>query len=79
MPVRKSASATSATPWSGCPSHPVLVELCGSGTFRAGGHTHEYIVLEAAEGVVVEEEVLELAKEDRQLPELEAWSLSTVC
>ena len=52
--------------------HPVLVELCGSGTFRAGGHTHEYIVLELAEGVVVEEEVLELAKEDRQLPELES-------
>lgn len=52
--------------------HPVLIELCGTGTFRVGGHTHEYIVLELAEGVVIEEEVLELAKEDRQLPELES-------
>lgn len=52
--------------------HPVLIELCGSGTFRVGGHTHEYIVLELAEGEVVEEAVLELAKEDRQLPELES-------
>lgn len=51
--------------------HSVLVELCGGGTFRVGGHTHEYIVLERAEGVIVEDLVLELAKEDRLLPELE--------
>lgn len=52
--------------------HPALIELCGTGTFRVGGHTHEYIVLELAEGEVIEETVLELAKEDRQLPELES-------
>ncbi|MCC6799938.1 MAG: hypothetical protein IT325_07460, partial [Anaerolineae bacterium] len=52
--------------------HPVLIELCGGGTFRVGGHTHEYIVLELAEGAVVEESVLELAKDNRLLPELES-------
>ncbi|HMM26784.1 MAG TPA: hypothetical protein PKD46_00695 [Aggregatilineaceae bacterium] len=52
--------------------HPVLIELCGGGSFRVGGHTHEYIVLELAEGAIVEESVLELAKDSRLLPELES-------
>lgn len=52
--------------------HPVLIELCGGGSFRVGGHTHEYIVLELAEGAIAEESVLELAKDSRLLPELES-------
>ena len=51
--------------------HPVLTELRGSGTFRVGGHTHEYIVMDLAQGQIVEEMVLELAQHDRYLPDLE--------
>jgi hypothetical protein len=52
--------------------HPVLTELRGSGTFRVGGHTHEYIVMDLAEGQIVEDMVLELAEHGEYLPELEA-------
>ncbi len=51
--------------------HPVLVELRGSGTFRVGGHTHEYIVMDMAEGQIVEDMVLESAAKGQFLPELE--------
>jgi hypothetical protein len=51
--------------------HPVLTELRGSGTFRVGGHTHEYIVMDLARGQIVEDMVLELAHLGAYLPDLE--------
>ncbi|MBN2303769.1 MAG: hypothetical protein JXQ72_04800 [Anaerolineae bacterium] len=39
--------------------HPVLTELRGSGTFRVGGQTHDYIVMDMAQGEIVENMVLE--------------------
>jgi serine/threonine protein kinase len=51
--------------------HPVLAELRGSGTFRAGGQTHEYIVMDLAHGQIVENMVLEMAEQGQYLPELE--------
>lgn len=51
--------------------HPMLTELRGSGEFRVGGHTHEYIVIDLAPGVVVESMVLEQAEQNAYLPELE--------
>ncbi|MHB8628955.1 MAG: serine/threonine-protein kinase [Aggregatilineales bacterium] len=51
--------------------HPALAELRRSGTFRIGGQTHQYIVLDLAEGITVEEYVLELAGRGERLPELE--------
>jgi hypothetical protein len=51
--------------------HDVLTELRGSGTFRVGGHTHEYIVMDLAQGQIVEDMVLALAGQQATLPELE--------
>lgn len=51
--------------------HPVLTELRGHGTFRVGGHTHEYLVMDLATGEIVENLVLELAARGAYLPELE--------
>lgn len=51
--------------------HPVLTALYSSGTFRVGGHTHDYIVMDRARGQIVETMVLELAERDTYLPELE--------
>ncbi len=51
--------------------HPVLTELRGHGTFRVGGHTHEYIVMDLATGETVEEMVLQAAARGALLPELE--------
>ncbi len=51
--------------------HSVLTELLGEGTFSVGGQTHLYIVMERAVGAILEEEVLELAKSNARLPELE--------
>ncbi|MFC1959786.1 hypothetical protein ACFLYO_03650 [Chloroflexota bacterium] len=51
--------------------HPVLTELLAEGTFRVGGQNHLYIVMERATGDILEDEVLELAKTDSRLPELE--------
>lgn len=51
--------------------HPVLTELRHSGTFRVGGQTHQYIVVDLAEGVTVEDYVLDLASRGERLPELE--------
>lgn len=51
--------------------HPVLTELRHSGTFRVGGQTHQYIAIDLAEGVTVEDYVLDLASRGERLPELE--------
>lgn len=55
--------------------HPVLTELRGSGTFRVGGHTHEYIVMDLAGGEIVENMVLGLAARGATLPELEILTI----
>lgn len=52
--------------------HPALPELLGDGQFSAGGTTHQYIVMERAEGVIIADEVLRLASQGERLPELEA-------
>ena len=49
----------------------VATEYLGSGQFLVGGANHQYIVMERAEGVIVEDEVLELARQGERLPELE--------
>jgi serine/threonine protein kinase len=51
--------------------HRVLTALLGSGQFVVGGVTHQYIVVERAEGRVVAEMVLALASHGARLPELE--------
>lgn len=51
--------------------HPVLTELRGTGTFRVGGMTHEYIAMDRAEGEIVAEMVMELAERGERLPTLE--------
>jgi tetratricopeptide (TPR) repeat protein len=51
--------------------HPVLTELRGMGTFRVGGQTHEYIVMDRAEGQIIAEKVLEMAGQGERLPMLE--------
>ena len=55
--------------------HPVLADLLDEGAFTVGGQSHLYIVLERAEGVMIEEEVLRLAAEDEYLPELEVLTI----
>ena len=51
--------------------HPVLTELLGSGQFFVGGIPQQYIVIERAEGSIIEEEVMRLAGLHQRLPELE--------
>lgn len=51
--------------------HPALVELRYVGTFRVGGQTHEYIVLDRAHGEIVADLVRELASKGERLPLLE--------
>ncbi|MCY3831579.1 MAG: hypothetical protein OXG85_01105 [Chloroflexi bacterium] len=51
--------------------HPVLTELLGSGQFFVGGIPQQYIVMERAEGVIIEDEVARLAGLHQRLPELE--------
>ena len=51
--------------------HPVLTELLGSGQFFVGGIPQQYIVMERAEGLIIEEEVVSLAGGQQRLPELE--------
>jgi hypothetical protein len=51
--------------------HPVLTELLGSGQFFVGGIPQQYIVMERAEGVIIEDEVVRLAGLHQRLPELE--------
>jgi hypothetical protein len=50
---------------------PALTELLGAGQFFVGGVAHQYIVMERAEGDIVADAVLELAKRGERLPELE--------
>lgn len=51
--------------------HPTLTELLGDGQFVVGGTTHQYIVMERAEGVIIADEVLQLARNGERLPQLE--------
>jgi len=51
--------------------HPVLTELRHSGSFRVGGQTHQYIAIDLAEGITVEDSVIELAARGEHLPDLE--------
>lgn len=51
--------------------HPILTELLGSGQFFVGGIPQQYIVMERAEGLIVEDEVVSLAGQHQRLPELE--------
>lgn len=51
--------------------HPVLTELIAEGQYIVGGQAHQYIVVERAEGIIVADEVLRLAKQGERLPELE--------
>lgn len=51
--------------------HPVLTELLGEGQFAVGGMAHQYIVVERAQGSIIEDEVLALAANGDRLPELE--------
>lgn len=51
--------------------HPILTELLGMGQFFVGGIPHQYIVMERAEGIIVADEVAELAAKRQRLPELE--------
>jgi hypothetical protein len=51
--------------------HPVLTELRHTGSFRVGGQTHQYIAMDMAQGVTVEDMVLELAAHGERIPELE--------
>jgi len=51
--------------------HPVATEYVDSGQFSAGGMTHQYIVMERAQGLIIEEAVLEAARSGERLPLLE--------
>lgn len=51
--------------------HPTLTELLSAGQFVVGGMTHQYIVVERAEGQIVADLVLDLASRGERLPELE--------
>jgi len=51
--------------------HPVLTELLGTGQFFVGGMPHQYIVMERADGIIIEEEVSRLNAQQQRLPELE--------
>ncbi|MFP4324372.1 MAG: hypothetical protein ACLFTK_18090, partial [Anaerolineales bacterium] len=51
--------------------HPALAALLDSGTFRAGGSSYGYIVLERASGIIIEDLVLDLAARQQRPPELE--------
>lgn len=51
--------------------HPVLTAFLGDGQFNVGGMPHQYIVIERAEGLVIADLVLELARRGERLPTLE--------
>jgi len=51
--------------------HSVLTELLGSGQFFVGGIPQQYIVMERAEGMIIEDEIVRLAGGHQRLPELE--------
>jgi len=51
--------------------HPVLTAFLGDGQFNVGGMPHQYIVMERADGLVIADLVLELARHGERLPTLE--------
>ncbi|HLA44404.1 MAG TPA: hypothetical protein VJZ27_13255, partial [Aggregatilineales bacterium] len=51
--------------------HASLTELRGSGIFRAGGNSYQYIVMDRAVGETVQQMVLSLAPQDKRPPDLE--------
>jgi hypothetical protein len=51
--------------------HSALTTLLGTGQFFVGGISHQYIVVERAEGQIVADMVLELAARGERMPELE--------
>lgn len=56
--------------------HPVLAGLRGHGSFRVGGQTHAYIVLERAYGEIIGDVVLDLAETNNErLPLLETLNI----
>lgn len=51
--------------------HPVVAAFLGDGQFNVGGTPHQYIVIERAEGLIIADLVLELARKGERLPLLE--------
>lgn len=51
--------------------HPALTELLGGGQFFVSGIVHQYIVVERAQGSIVQDMVRELAARGERMPELE--------
>lgn len=51
--------------------HPVIASFLADGQFNIGGTPHQYIVIERAQGVVIADVVLELARNGGRLPQLE--------
>lgn len=51
--------------------NPAVTALLDTGQFSVSGTTHQYIVMERAEGVIIADLVLELAARGERLPELE--------
>ncbi|MDZ4672737.1 MAG: hypothetical protein SH821_17885, partial [Phototrophicales bacterium] len=51
--------------------HAVLTTFLGDGQFNIGGMPHQYIVMERAEGLVIADVVLEMARSGGRLPQLE--------
>ncbi len=51
--------------------HPVLTELLDTGQFSIGGTPHQYIVMERAEGIILEDYVFELSAQGQHIPALE--------
>lgn len=52
--------------------HAVLTELVGEGQFFVGGTTHQYIVMERADGLIIADLVSELNANGDRMPTLEA-------
>lgn len=52
-------------------NHPVLTRLLGEGQFFISGMPHQYIAMERADGMIIADEVLELARNGEYLPLLE--------
>lgn len=55
--------------------HPAITALLATGQFNVSGATHQYIVMERAEGAIIAEVVLELATRGDRLPELEMLTI----
>ncbi|PJF24764.1 MAG: hypothetical protein CUN53_16195, partial [Phototrophicales bacterium] len=55
--------------------HPAITTLLATGQFNVSGATHQYIVMERAEGAIIADVVLELAARGERLPELEMLTI----